>query len=239
MRAWYERIPSLLPLVFTVCLTASLAPVRADAQVFKWIDENKVAHYTSNRASIPIKYQDTVNIVEPESRSDLFRTREVTVPQAGSPDLQEEYLPPEPAFTPRKPGTDIVGDVLETPGTGAASGSRAEAEPPPARPRRTSRLGLKSYTGKGEGWWRSRFTQADTLVEKQQRIVDAHRNKLRKIIKSHASGNEVTPLEDDPEFQKMARVLPREEGRLNKFKRERRRLGARADELRIPDSWER
>ncbi len=235
MRAWYERIPPLLSLLFTVCISASLSPVRADAQVFKWIDENEVAHYTSNRASIPIKYQDTVKIVEPEPRSDLFRTREVTLPQAGPPDLQEEYLPPEPAFTPRKPGTDVVGGVFETPGTG----SRAEAQEPPARPRRTSRLGLKAYTGKGEGWWRSRFTQADTLVDKQQRIVDAHRKKLRKIIKSHASGNEVIPLEDDPEFQKMARVLPREEGRLNKFKREMRRLGARADELRIPGSWRR
>lgn len=239
MRVWYERIPPLLPLLFIVCLIASLSPVRADAQVFKWIDENKVAHYTSNRASIPIKYQDTVKIVEPEPRSDLFRTREVTLPQAGPPDLQEEYLPPEPAFAPRKPGTDVVGAVLETPGTDAAPANRAEAQEPPARPRRTSRLGLKAYTGKSEGWWHSRFARADTLVDKQQRIVDAHRKKLRKIIKSHASGNEVIPLEDDAEFQKMARVLPREEGRLNKFKRERRRLQARADEMRIPDSWKR
>ena len=237
MRTWYDRIPPLLPLLFTICLTASLFAVRADAQVFKWIDQNEVAHYTSNRASIPIKYQDTVKIVETESRSDLFRTREVTLPQAGPPDLHEEYLPPEPAFTPRKPGTDVVGDVLETPGTAASPANEATAQPPPARQRRTTRLGLKAYTGKSEGWWRSRFSQADALVDKQQRIVDAHRKKLRKIIKSHASGNEVIPLEDDPEFQKMARVLPREEGRLNKVKRQQRRLGARAEELRIPGSW--
>ena len=129
MRAWYERIPPLLPLLFTLCLIASLSPVRADAQVFKWIDENEVAHYTSNRASIPIKFQDTVKIVEPEPSSDLFRTREITLPEAGLPDLQEEYLPHEPAFTPRKPGTDVVGDVLETP----ASDNRTDArEQPPS-----------------------------------------------------------------------------------------------------------
>ncbi|MFQ5457922.1 MAG: DUF4124 domain-containing protein [Myxococcota bacterium] len=239
MKVWQERIPAFLPFLFAVFIAAFLGPAPAAGQVFKWVDENEVAHYTSNRASIPIKYQDTVKIVEADTRSNLFQTREVPLPGTGTPGLQEEYLPPEPASVPRKTGTDVVGGVLETPeGAGTPQGAARPAEPR-GRPARTARLGLKSYTGKGEGWWRARFSQAGGLVEKQQRIVDAHRNQLRKIIKSHASGNEVVPLEDDAKFQKMARVLPREESRLNKFKRDLRRLEARADELRIPDDWRR
>lgn len=216
-------------------LGALSLPGLARGEIFKWVDDNDVAHYTSNRASIPIKYQDTVKLVD--TGAGVFRARDLALPEGPAPEVEEERIPPETATRSRKAGTDVVGDVLE----GSPQGTRRAAAPPETAQRpvvsRTARLSLRAYTGKGEGWWRAQFAQAEAKVEKQQRIVDAYRNQLRSIIKSHASGNEVLPLEDDPDFQKMARVLPREESRLNQHKRDLRRLEARAQELRIPDSW--
>jgi len=241
MRAWRETLsglPSFPPALLPALLLAVLCmPGPAWGEVFKWVDDNEVAHYTSNRASIPIKYQDTVKLVETRSDAGLYRTREITLPEGPVPGFDEEPLAPEPAAGPRKTGTDVVGDVLE----GEAEGTpAAEAAPESTRRtgiRRIARLGLREYTGKGEAWWRAQFAQARALVDKQQQVVDSHRDQLRQIIKSHASGNEVLPLEDDPEFQKLARILPREESRLNQHKRDLRRLDARATELRIPESW--
>lgn len=240
MRAWGEprtarasRRPALLLalLVAALCL-----PAAARGEIFKWIDDNDIAHYTSNRASIPIKYQDTVKLVETRSDAGLYRTQELALPEGPVPDYDESPLPPEDGGAPRTTGTDIVGDVLDGEAAAAPAAPSGETVRRPVI-RRTARLGLREYTGKGEAWWRAQFAQARALVEKQQKVVDAYRDQLRTIIKSHASGNEVLPLEDNPEFQKLARVLPREESRLNQHKRDLRRLDARASELRIPESW--
>jgi hypothetical protein len=220
-------------------LAALLAPSPAAAEIFKWIDENDIVHYTANRASIPIKFQDTVKIVEPPASPTLFRTRDIPAREGapGLPGMAEDVLPAEHPGEAAIGENDVVGGVLSTPRRAAPRAEQPSREP--VRTARTTPLGLKGYAAKEEGWWRSQFIQRQDAVAKQQGIVNAHRQSLRKIIKSHASGNEVIPLEDDPDFQKMARVLPREENRLNQLKRNLRRLAARADDLRIPESWRR
>ena len=223
-------------LAFALALLASLAcPSPGRAEIFKWVDDNSVVHYTTNRAGIPIKFQDTVKIVETPPAPPLLRTSDLPHLPELEPPITEESLPGE--LPPPRGGTDVTGSMLR-------SGAAPRAAPSGAVPRtrtasiaRTSPLALKAYVGKGEGWWRAQFYQQRDTVERQQKIVDAHRTRLRKIIKSHAGGEQVLPLEDDPDFQKMADVLPREENRLNQLKRNLRRLDARADELRVPESW--
>jgi hypothetical protein len=230
------------------CLLAAGAllplPSPALAEIFKWVDENNIVHYTANRASIPIKFQDTVKIVETPPEAPPLIRREVALPDtalpAGVPGVEEQDLSDVPA-RPRDGRTDVTGDLLqggrETPRTGAESAGTRPAPVRSASLGPSARLPLKEYVGKSEGWWRSHFYQSRQAVDRQQAIVDAHRKKLREIIKSHAGGNEVLPLEDDPDFQKMANILPREENRLNQLKRNLRKLEARAQELRVPDSW--
>jgi hypothetical protein len=209
------------------------------AEIFKYIDDNEVVHYTANRASIPIRYQDTVKIVRPPASSHLFRAPDVPIPEPVYPEIEGGPLPPGVAGEPGDGGADVVGGVLSSRATRPSGQESEEAASRPARRTTTARLGLRAYSNKSEGWWRSQFIRERRVISDQRQIVDAHRKNLRKIIKSHASGNEVLPLEDDPEFQKMARILPREENRLNQFKRSLRKLEARANELRISDSWRR
>jgi hypothetical protein len=241
MKRWSLCLRIAVGTLQCLILTAILSLSSARAEIFKWIDENEVVHYTANRASIPIKFQDTVKIVEPPSSPTLFRSRRVPVPEtAPGADLggvEEEALPPErPGEAPVRKG-DVVGGVLSSANRPSAAPEASSGQP--LRTARTTPLALQGYAAKGEGWWRAQFIQSQDAVEKQQGIVNVHRQSLRKIIKSHASGNEVIPLEDDPEFQKMAHVLPREESRLNQLKRKLRRLEARANDLRIPESWRR
>ncbi len=201
----------------------------ARAEIFKWVDEGSVVHYTTNRASIPIKFQDTVKIVETPPAAPPPVMREAELPPLPGPLLGEEELPP-----PRQGTSDVTGRLLEpapAPPAEAAPRTRTASIAP------SSALTLKSFSGKSEGWWRAQFYQQHQTVDRQQKIVDTHRTRLRQIIKSHAGGEQVLPLEDDPDFQKMADVLPREENRLNQIKRNFRRLEARADQLRIPESW--
>lgn len=241
MKRWNLCLRTAVGALQCLILAAILTPSPARAEIFKWIDENEVVHYTANRASIPIKFQDTVKIVEPSRSPTLFRSRALPVPEtapgAGLAGVGEEALPPErPGEAPVR-GGDVVGGVLSS--VDRPAPAPEEPSDQTLRTARTTPLGLKGYAAKGEGWWRAQFVQSQDAVEKQQTIVNAHRQSLRKIIKSHASGNEVIPLEDNPEFQKMARVLPREENRLNQLKRNLRRLEARANDLRIPESWRR
>ncbi|MDP3937891.1 MAG: hypothetical protein Q8R92_07120 [Deltaproteobacteria bacterium] len=237
MRAWGEARRGLPALLLALAIAGIGMPGAAQGEIFKWIDDKEVAHYTSNRASIPIKYQDTVKLVETRADPGLYRTLDIALPEGPVPGFEEEPLAPEGDAPRRTGGTDVVGDILQGEAAGAPAASAARQAAPRPAIRRTARLGLREYVGKGEAWWQAQFAQANALVSKQQQIVDAHRNQLRKIIKSHSSGNEVLPLEDNPDFQKLSRILPREESRLNQHKRDLRRLDARATELRVPESW--
>jgi hypothetical protein len=197
------------------------------------VDESGIVHYTTNRASIPVKFQDTVKIVETPAAAPPPLMREAELPPLPGPEFGEEDLPSE-LLPPREGSSDVTGTLLE-------SAPARKSEPAPrtrtASIKPASPLTIKAYTGKGEGWWRAQFYQQHQAVDRQQKIVDTHRTRLRQIIKSHAGGEQVLPLEDDPDFQKMADILPREENRLNQLKRNLRRLEARADQLRIPGSW--
>ncbi len=222
------------PFICGLALVAFISvPAAARAEIFKWVDENSVVHYTTNRASIPIKFQDTVKIVETPPVITPPLMREAELPPLPGPSFGEEELPLD-LPSPRPGSSDVTGNLLQ-------SEPAPKAEPTPrtrtASIAPPSRLDVKAYTGKGEGWWHAQFYQQREAVGRQQTIVDTHRTRLRQIIKSHAGGEQVLPLEDDPEFQKMADVLPREENRLNQLKRNLRRLEARADQLRIPGSW--
>lgn len=223
------RFLSGAALVLAFALAAPLRwPMPVQAEIFKWVDDNSIVHYTTNRASVPIKFQDTVKIVETPAAPPLLGGREIPSLPELEPPITEENLP-----APRG-GTDVTGSLLR-------SGGPVTPVPTETKPRtRTasiSPLDVKAYVGKGEGWWRVQFYQQRDSVERQQKIVDTHRTRLRQIIKSHAGGEQVLPLEDDPDFQKMADILPREENRLNQLKRNLRRLEARADALRVPEAW--
>ncbi len=214
-----------------------LAAPPAGAEIFKWIDENSVVHYTANRASIPIKFQDTVKIVETPPETPLVRTREVPLPEAGVPAIEEEELPSETSESAPHNQSDVTGHVLASGRAGAAKPTAPRNEGRQASIPTSAALPMHGYLGRGEGWWRGQFLDARSAVERQQTIVESYRDRLRQVIKSHSGGDAVLPLEDDPEFQKMANILPREESRLNQLKRNLRRLEARANELRIPSDW--
>jgi hypothetical protein len=214
-----------------------LAAPPAGAEIFKWIDENNVVHYTANRASIPVKFQDTVKIVETPPETPLVRTRELPLSETGTPSVEEEELPSETSGGTPRNQSDVTGHVLSSDRSGAAGSGASAPEARHASIPRSAALPMHGYLGRGEGWWRAQFLDARAAVERQQTIVDSYRDRLRVVIKSHSGGDAVLPLEDDPEFQKMANVLPREESRLNQLKRNLRRLEARADELRIPSDW--
>lgn len=230
MRRRVSFSASTLAFACGVALAACLSwPGAGRAEIFKWVDENSVVHYTANRASVPIKFQDTVKIVETPPAAPPPLMLEADLPPLSGPGFGEEELPP-----PRQGTSDVTGSLLQgapAPRTEAAPRTRTASVAP------ISPLNMKAYAGKGDGWWRAQFYQQRQAVDRQQKIVDTHRTRLRGIIKSHAGGEQVLPLEDDPDFQKMADILPREENRLNQLKRNLRRLEARADQLRIPESW--
>ncbi|OGP83989.1 MAG: hypothetical protein A2Y95_10390 [Deltaproteobacteria bacterium RBG_13_65_10] len=228
----------LAPALLVLAGISWLLPVPpAGAEVFKWTDENSVVHYTANRASIPIKFQDTVKIVETPPEMPLARTREFPASETGIPGLEEEELPADSSRGAPPSRTDVTGNVLVSGQGAAAKSARTKTEGREASIPRSAALPMQGYLGRGEGWWRAQFLESLRGVERQQQIVESYRDRLRQIIKSHSGGDAVLPLEDDPEFQKMANILPREESRLNQLKRNMRRLQARANELRIPSDW--
>ena len=52
-----------LPLLLTLAL--GLAPSLASAEVFRWVDELGVTHYTSDRDTIPRRFRDDAKTIEP------------------------------------------------------------------------------------------------------------------------------------------------------------------------------
>jgi hypothetical protein len=176
--------------------------------------------------------------VEAPPETPLVRTQEVPLSETGAPSIEEEELPSEiSGGTPRN-RSDVTGHVLGSAGAGAEKPGASGHEGRQASIPKSAALPMHGYLGRGEGWWRAQFLDARGAVERQQTIVDSYRDRLRIVIKSHSGGDAVLPLEDDPEFQKMANILPREESRLNQLKRNLRRLEARANELRIPSDWQ-
>ena len=145
-----------LALFLAALATLALAPgARAEAPViYKWIDENGVAHYTTDRERIPSSIRDRVIQSGAGARSGDWLRRDAGEPAARPAPASPSSTAATPAAPPARPPdrielpeeTDGVHAVEATPDWSQAPGAEAQWEPgdlgeetdgapPAARPR--------------------------------------------------------------------------------------------------------
>ena len=129
-----SAIPSMIvTLVF--CANAAIAQAEAPT-IFKWVDENGIAHYTTDRDRIPSAIRDRVESVATKSnsgapavagqpsREDVMRDAVRTTPNPGA------IAPPVAASTPRAPAQDVA--TIAAPSAAPAPAPAATPAPAPA-----------------------------------------------------------------------------------------------------------
>jgi hypothetical protein len=131
------------------------------AEIFKWVDESSIVHYTTNRASIPVKFQDTVKIVETPPASPPPLMREDELPPLPGPGFGEEDLPSD-LPPPLGGSSDVTGTLLQ-------SEPARKAEPAPRT--RTASIKPASPPSRPTGrarCWRAQFYRQQAVDRRRR-----------------------------------------------------------------------
>ncbi len=89
-------------------LALGLAPAIGSAEVYRWVDELGVTHYTTDRDTIPRRHRESANeIIAAPTRRPTRRARPATqgttAPQPSEPTIASPALAPAARTTPTEP----------------------------------------------------------------------------------------------------------------------------------------
>jgi len=243
--------PRLAGLVAAVLLLGTAAPAAADEagqerpRIYKWVDRNGVAHYTTDPDRIPGPLRNRIQSLERGERTaaPAPATRPET-PQATGPG-------PEPAATtaPRvapvpapeglePPAAAAREPAAAEPGTPAPEGAVPGPAPPSARPDDWVRRDAVPRVPSGaESWLESDAdltpAQEDALATEREALdariaeLEAEVRRDEDVLKDLISDPDTdadTPLFDRPAFLEISQRLPELQSQLDALRSQRERL---------------
>jgi Domain of unknown function (DUF4124) len=212
------------------------------ARIYKWVDENGIAHYTTDPDRIPSSIRDRVRALEraappPAAAEGATPRAPVAENEPGPGTLHhiDQILIPEPAapaaVPPTRPGASAAAGMGANPAalaapSGAAPGAPTAGAPPGA-------------TG-SEAWAVSESAalpvRTSGLHPSPQEMADLDREidaveaqiaeQEEALIGMVSAAGDQNALADDPSFREIAQRLPKLEAQLNELRERRAQIEA-------------
>jgi hypothetical protein len=222
----------LLSLAVAGLLFCATAAGAAPPKIYKWVDQNGIAHYTTDPDRIPESLRDRIlstgRVAEPEPEP-------APAPQPAAP-------PSETASTPAPPPPESTPEPAPPPPESTSEAAPAPREPIAVPTPETARS--------GEAWFQRDATprvdtaailaageatpeQLEALAAEQEALdariaeVEAEIRRDENFLKGLISDPDLdsdVPLFDRPEFLEVSRRLPELQARLQELRDERAKL---------------
>ncbi len=264
-RGPFRRIPAMRPanllppprswlLVLAASLTLAAAPAGAaeKPRIYKWVDSNGIAHYTTDPERIPKALRNRIESLDrAETRSEP--TFAAPAPVEPAPMREPEPLrsptpapAPEPSLAAPAPSADAVpsAPVAPSPATAASAPPPAPSARPldepaalqgsgteewatrNALPRRSAAADADPNSPEGRAALAREREALDARIAEVEAAITADENVLKDLI-TDPQLDEDTPLFDRPEFLEVSRRLPELQAQLDE-------LRGRRDQLATP-----
>jgi len=245
-RARSTRVAGVPPGAAGVLLSLAAALLLATAgaaerpKIYKWVDSNGIAHYTTDPARIPKPLRDRIESID--------RSRPAPAPEeaaARPTPAREAASPPSPETAP-SPSAEIVGPEIAGPETATPTTTTAAPAPRPAvaPPSRGTTLRSPNAWFERDALPRAPDAsilasgqatpeQLDALAAEREALdgriaeVQAEIHRDERFLKGLISDPELDadiPLFDRPDFLEVSRRLPELQARLQELRDERAKL---------------
>jgi hypothetical protein len=200
--------PLLLALALLACGAASPARAADDEgpppRIYRWVDENGIAHYTTDPERIPKSLRRRYGLPAEPLRSEPLDARAPAPPPAPTPAGPEAWAAQEKREAPPAP-PGAAGEPAPAPEAGSewkeGASTDVAAGPPP-------------------GSASERLAQIELRIAELSASIAADEDALSAWIGDPAAGDAVT-LGDKPEFREIAKRLPKRIQELEALRRER------------------
>ncbi len=238
---------------FAACVAlfaASLASRSAVAEtptIYKWIDENGVAHYTTDRSRIPseigtrVERAPSVSPPAPATAThpdDELRDAVRVKPAAAPP------APPAPSSTAAVPAPDATPPPVASapppvatppaPAPAATSTAPTAAEPKAAAPKAAAPLAADKPSDPDPvsapppapvaplaPKQTAELAKIDGQIQTLEAEISDHEEKLATLI---STADDQKPLVDDPKFREISQRLPKLQAELQSLREERNKI---------------
>jgi hypothetical protein len=235
-------------LLFAATVAFLVIATHAQAEsptIYKWVDQNGIAHYTTDRDNIPSAIRDRVesrSVATPAKTPDVAARRREDVMRIGAP--APWAAGGEPIAAPRN-GRRIAGGARRRPRTGAVSANRIRsrgAEPAEAV-LETETTTIAAPTPLSEMCatdsavsspppapmipldpeQQAVVAELDEQIEDVQSEIAKREDTLASLI-STADEQRTTPLVDDPAFREISQRLPKLQADLQTLRERRNKI---------------
>ena len=173
--------------------------------IYKWIDENGIAHYTTDRERIPSAIRDRV-----ESRGEVAAKSPEAAAQAVHEDLMRDAVRKQAATgTPTAP--------IPAPSAGATAASEVPAPNPNAAPVAPAPVAPVAPEEQAQ------LDELDQKIDAVQGQIAQREETLAALI-STPDEQRTTPLVDDPQFREISQTLPKLQADLQTLRERRNKI---------------
>lgn len=217
--------PRLLPsaLLLLGLLLAAPGDAADSPRIYKWIDSNGIAHYTTDPARVPKALRRRIEAIDRAAPSVTVETPPPAVADETSPPAVAEETPaPTPDAAPEAAPERPAVAVPTPASTPSEAWATRDALP---RLRRGS-----SVLAEGEATPAQREALAaeraalETRIAEVEAAIRSEENALKDLITDPELDKE-TPLFDRPEFLEVSRRLPELQAQLEELRGQREQLG--------------
>jgi hypothetical protein len=225
---------ALLALAVLASAPAGVAEEEAARpRIYKWVDENGIAHYTTDRSKIPSNLRGRIRSAE-DARREAQSERaaqtdapaEATAPAAASSDAGTSAPPSDAGFGAAVPPVAVPPPADTTRGSGSAPRSDAWSvrDAGPDEPAASDVRGSGVPQPDPEREARARELEAQIASLEVEMAKDEER--LKQLISDAREPVEgqPAPLYGVPELEELARRFPKLQADLSALRAERRRL---------------
>jgi hypothetical protein len=214
--------------VLALAATGAAQEEPARPRIYKWVDENGIAHYTTDRSKIPSNLRGRIRDADEVRRSqaqgsagEAAATAEApppagAPPEGGAPSAATPAGTSEPAAPPAAP-------LYGAPGGGRSADQWSVRDAPPQSPEQAA-------TGTGaepafdpEREARAREVEA-RIVELEAELAKEEDRLKQLISEARLTEGQPAPLYGVPELEELARRFPKLQADLSALRAERRRL---------------
>jgi len=189
--------------------------------IYKWIDENGIAHYTTDRERIPSAIRDRV-----ESRGEVAAKSPEAAAQAVHEDLMRDAVRKQAATgTPTAP--------IPAPSAGATAASEVPAPNPNAAPAPLSQDVQDEVSAVSAPppapvapvapEEQAQLDELDQKIDAVQGQIAQREETLAALI-STPDEQRTTPLVDDPQFREISQTLPKLQADLQTLRERRNKI---------------
>jgi hypothetical protein len=251
MRAMPNRAVAraLLALALALAPGARAEEPASPPTIYKWVDENGVAHYTIDKSRIPSAIRERVeragkpDVAAPPHRDDLMRdavrTRPTTpapvaatpaaTPPASAPaPLQASPVaPPTPSDAPVEPAPAPVAAVEPVPAAAPEAAPVEEIPPPLAsdfpEPVDPVSAPPPAPVAALEPKQAAEMAKLDEQIAALESEIEKREERLAALISS-SDEQRTTALVDDPAFREISQKLPKLQAELQSLRERRARI---------------